>query len=169
MDILSRRFVCRAAAALAILASAATRAGDVREAVMCAEVSFSRAAERREPDTFAAFLDEEARFVSGEVLRGPEAIVAAWSGFFAADGPGIRWRPAIVEVVADGTLAISRGTYRIRGADRDGNAAETWGTFNSVWRRNAQGEWRVLFDAGGEAREPTQEDRRIIAQEPACP
>lgn len=145
-------------------------AGSERQAVVCAEVAFSKAAERRDLAAFSDLLDDDARFVTGEVLRGPEAITGAWAPFFEADGPAIRWRPAIVEVIDDGTLAVSRGPYRIRGRDADGNTRESWGTFNSVWRRTPDGSWRVLFDAGGDqGKEPSEEDRRVLEAEPACP
>ncbi|HUD96428.1 MAG TPA: DUF4440 domain-containing protein [Woeseiaceae bacterium] len=141
----------------------------LRHSVICAETGFSRAAESRNLSKFLGFLDEEARFVTGEVLRGPTEIGAAWSAFFADDGPEIRWRPAIVEVVADGTLAISRGPYRIQGRNADGEKVVSWGTFNSTWRRQSNGAWKVLFDAGGDHdREPSDDDRRVLAQEPDC-
>jgi len=152
--------------AAGLLASAAD---DARRAVECAEVSFSRAVERRDLDSFTRFLDDEARFVAGEVLRGSEEIAAAWAPYFEDDGPEIRWRPAVVEIVAGGTLALSRGPYRIRGTDPDGNATESWGTFNSVWRRQPEGAWTVLFDAGGDhGKVPTAEDRQTLEQEPDC-
>lgn len=145
-------------------------ADPARAAVICAEVSFSLAAERRDLTTFRHLLDDEARFVSDEVLRGPQAIADAWAGFFEPDGPEIRWRPAIVEVVQEGSLAISRGPYRIRGRGADGEIRESWGTFNSVWRRKPNGEWRILFDAGSNpGQTPGDDDRRVLDQEPECP
>lgn len=154
---------------LIIAATTAAPFDEVRQAVVCAEVSFSRAAERRDMGSFSGFLDEEARFVSDGVSRGPAEVTAAWAPFFEDDGPEIRWRPAIVEVVADGTLALSRGTYRVRGIDASGSATESWGTFNSVWRRQPDGEWKVLFDAGGDhGKVPTEDDRRTLARDPGC-
>lgn len=142
---------------------------DVRE-VVCAEVGFSRSVENRDLEAFLAFLDPEARFVTGGIARGPEEIGQAWAAFFAPDGPSLRWRPAIVEVVAGGTLAISRGPYRLTRVDANGTALHTWGTFNSTWRRNGRGEWRVLFDAGGDhGMTPTEQDIAVLQSEPPCP
>lgn len=144
-------------------------ADGARESVSCAEVSFSRAAESRDLESFTALIDDEAVFASGGVLRGPEAIASAWAGYFEPGGPEIRWRPAIVEVVAEGTLALSRGPYRIRGQDAAGEPTEAWGTFNSVWRRQPGGDWKVLFDAGGDhGKTPTAEERQILEAEPDC-
>ncbi len=117
-----------------------------------------------------SFLDPEVRFVTGNVSRGPEEVGQGWAGFFQPDAPKIRWRPAIVEVVANGTLAISRGPYRLTSMSDDGQAQESWGIFNSTWRLNADGEWKVLFDAGGDhGMTPTAEDIEDLNGEPDCP
>ncbi len=102
----------------------------VRQDVLCAEVGFSRSVEHRDLEAFMSFLDPEVRFVTGNVSRGPEEVGQGWAGFFKADGAKMRWRPVIVEVVANGTFAISRGPYRLTSISDDGEAKETWGTFN---------------------------------------
>jgi len=141
----------------------------VRQDVLCAETAFSQSVENRDFNAFLAFLDPEARFVTGSVSRGPEEIGQGWAAFFQPDGPLIRWRPAIVEVVADGTLAISRGPYRLTRIGQDGEPEHIWGTFNSTWRLNADGEWQVLFDAGGDqCMTPTEAEIEVLNSEPDC-
>ena len=141
----------------------------VREAVLCAEVGFSRSVENLDFEAFLNYLDPEVRFVTGNISRGPEEVGQGWASFFQPDGSKIRWRPAIVEVVANGTLAISRGPYRQTSISDDGKVNEAWGTFNSTWRLNAEGEWKVLFDAGGDhGMTPTPEEIEVLNGEPDC-
>ncbi len=142
----------------------------VRQDVVCAQVGFSRSDENRDCESFIAYLDPEARFVTGQVSRGPEEIGQAWAGFFARDGAQIRWRPAIGEVVATGTIAISRGPYRVTTIGDTGEPEHVWGTFNSTWRLSTNGEWKVLFDAGGDhGKTPTAEEIEVLNAEPECP
>jgi ketosteroid isomerase-like protein len=142
----------------------------VHNDVVCAEVRFSRSVETGDFDAFISFLDPEARFVTADVLRGPEAIGRGWASFFEPNAPRIRWRPAIVEVVADGTLAISRGPYRMTTMTDGGEPVHVWGTFNSTWRLGKDGEWRVLFDAGGDhGKTPSAADIEVLNSEPRCP
>lgn len=142
----------------------------VRQAVLCAEVGFSRSVEKRDLEAFISYLDPEVRFVTGGISRGPEEVGQGWAGFFQADGPKMRWRPAIVEVVANGSLAISRGPYRLTRLSESGETTHTWGMFNSTWRLNVHGEWQVLFDAGGDhGMTPTAEQIEILNGEPDCP
>ena len=117
-----------------------------------------------------SFLDPEVRFVTGRILRGSEEVGQGWASFFKPDASKIRWRPLIVEVVANGTLAISRGPYRETRVSEDGETKHTWGTFNSTWRLNSEGQWQVLFDAGGDhGMTPTQEEIEVLNGEPDCP
>lgn len=138
--------------------------------VRCREIGFSLAAEARDGERFVSFVDQDARFVGVNVSRGPDEIGAAWAVFFDPDGPEIKWRPQYVEVLEDGALALSRGPYRLITRDDQGKESEHWGTFNSVWRLNSDGVWRVVFDAGSDATETPDDDKRaLLDREVDCP
>ena len=51
------------------------------------------------------------------------------------------WRPEEVEVLESGKLAIRSGP--VLGPD-----GKRSGTFNSIWRLEPDGRWRVIFDKG---------------------
>jgi ketosteroid isomerase-like protein len=147
-------------AALLPVIAAADPAAEVR----CAEVRFSLSVESRDPVAFRSLIDPDARFTGNEVLRGPDAIVGAWDPFFEPEGPRITWRPWIVEVLASGDLALTRGPYRLETKAPDGRTVERWGTFNSIWRLGSDGRWRVVFDTGGPPVDtPTEESRALLS------
>ena len=152
-----------------LLLATSFASADVADEVRCREISFSQSAELRDAEAFASFIDADARFVGGAVNRGPLAVTAAWAAFFAADGPAIKWRPQFVEVLEDGTLALTRGPYRMITTDDQGAKTEHWGTFNSVWRLQKDGSWKVVFDAGGSSAEaPSDEIQALLDQEDHC-
>jgi ketosteroid isomerase-like protein len=143
---------------------------DVADEVRCREISFSKSVEHQDLEAFRAFIDTDARFVGASVSRGVDAVATAWTVFFKEDGPMIKWRPQIIEVLADGKLALSRGLYRVRSPFPNGDVVEEWGTFNSVWRLNDDGEWRVVFDAGSEAAtEPDDATKALLDADSDCP
>ncbi len=146
--------------ALVIIAGPAS--ADLIDDVRCREIAFSQAAENKDAEAFASFIDADARFVGNSVIKGPQAITEAWASFFAEDGPAIKWRPQFVEVLEDGKLALTRGPFRVVSKDEDGNESERWGTFNSVWRLQDDGGWKVVFDAGSPAAEPRADDVRAL-------
>ena len=110
-----------------------------------AERGFAATMARRDFAAFPSFISEEAIVLGNEggtqILRGRRAIADAWKPYFDGAQPPFSWEPETVEVLASGTLAISSGPVR----DPDGKQI---GTFNSIWRREADGEWRVVFDKG---------------------
>jgi ketosteroid isomerase-like protein len=145
------------------VALSVTESEDPVEAVRCAEIRFSQSVENQDLEAFADSVDPDARFVSSTVLRGREAVVESWSKAFFGSGVEILWRPSVVEVLQSGELALSRGPYRMSRKAEDGSVQESWGRFNSTWRLNADGRWRVVFDAGGDVgMTPTEEERALL-------
>ena len=133
------------------------------------EVSFSRSVETQDRERFASFIDPDARFVGNKVDRSREAIAEAWAVFFTGELPLIKWRPQFIEVLESGDLALSRGPYRIIDKNEQGEVKEAWGTYNSVWRLNADGEWLIVFDAGSFPDEtPSQEQRQLLESDAGC-
>ena len=110
--------------------------------VRAREIAFSKTMEDRDIDAFISFISPEAVFFSGnEPLRGHEAITKAWSKFFIEETAPFLWQPDLTEVLESGSLALSSGPIR--------NAfGEVVGRFNSIWRKDADGQWRVIFDKG---------------------
>ena len=142
---------------------------DPADDVRCREIGFSKSVENRDLRAFRSFIDTDARFISDQVRRGRSEISDGWSPFMEKDGPRIKWRPRFVEVLEDGKLAMTRGLYRISATNEDGSESVAFGSFNSPWRLNDDGEWRVVFDAGDPAaRPPSPEEQALLDQEDDC-
>ncbi len=115
---------------------------NLQEQVRETERAFARTMAGRDHDAFTSFLSEEAIFFAGQAaIRGREAVAEAWKPFFDGPQAPFSWEPDIVEVLDSGTLALSSGPVK----DPEGNIT---GTFNSIWRREPDGTWRVVFDKG---------------------
>jgi len=152
-----------------LLAFSSTSFADFSDDVRCREIGFSKSVENQDFTLFPSFIDTDARFVSSSVQRGRDAVAEAWSRFFGDEGPTIKWRPQIIEVLENGELALSRGPYKYTAANEEGVDVDYWGTFNSVWRLNDDGEWRVVFDAGSPATEPPDDEvKALLDQEDSC-
>ena len=142
---------------------------DLADDVRCREIGFSKSVENQDRERFASFIDPDARFVGSKVDRSPEAIAEAWAVFFTGELPSIKWRPQFIEVLESGDLALSRGPYRIIDKNEQGEVKEAWGTYNSVWRLNADGEWLIVFDAGSFPDEtPSEEQRQLLESDAGC-
>jgi len=120
---------------------ASSNAELVRE-VEATERAFAKTMADRDFERFTAFLSQEAIFFSGEeALRGKRRIAERWSRFFQAPAAPFAWEPDRVEVLDSGTLALSTGPVR--------NAhGRIFARFNSIWRQESPGVWRIVFDRG---------------------
>jgi ketosteroid isomerase-like protein len=112
------------------------------EEVREVEQAFAQTMADRDHAAFASFLSEEAVFFGGGgAIRGSAAVEAAWAPFFEGPDAPFSWEPETVEVLETGDLAFSSGPVM----DPQGNVTAI---FNSIWRREADGVWRVVFDKG---------------------
>lgn len=115
------------------------------EQVFAVERAFARTMADRDLEAFATFLSDEAVFFSGtKTLRGRQQITEAWAAYFADPAPPFSWDPDQVVVLESGTLALSTGPV----VDPSGQVV---GRFNSIWRLDAPGVWRIVFDKGSPA------------------
>jgi ketosteroid isomerase-like protein len=129
-------------AALPVLSAQQIDMAQRQQEVRARETAFARSMADRDLAAFTSFLSPEAVFVgAGATTRGPKEIAAAWKRFFDGRDAPFSWKPETVEVLASGTLALSSGPV----FDPKGQRI---GTYNSTWRRDADGVWRVIFDNG---------------------
>jgi ketosteroid isomerase-like protein len=113
-----------------------------RDQVWAAELAFAATMADRDLSRFSEFVAEEAVFFAGTTaLRGKSKVVESWAQYFAGPDAPFSWEPDQVEVLESGSLALSTGPVR----DPTGKVVAR---FNTIWRLEASGQWRVVFDKG---------------------
>ena len=130
------------AVALTIVTADAKTKSDPRREVFAAESSFAATMAARDLKAFGTYVAPEAVFFGRRgVMRGRAAVVDGWKPLFEGPMAPFSWRPDVVEVLDSGKLAHSSGPVM----DPEGKLV---GMFNSVWRLEPDGRWRVVFDKG---------------------
>ena len=79
--------------------------------------------------------------IGGGVMAGRDAIGDAMAVLESPDY-SLTWEPEFAE--ASGDLGYTYGTYTRATSDTDGNKAVETGLYLTVWRRNADGAWKVV-------------------------
>jgi ketosteroid isomerase-like protein len=130
----------------ALLALTGTMTGEtnaeLKDQVRRTEIAFAKTMADRDLNAFGSFLASETVFMSnGRVSRGAHEVTDRWKKFFEGTAAPFSWEPEQVEVVNSGALAMTSGPVR----DSSGKRI---GTFNSVWRREANGTWKIVLDNG---------------------
>ncbi|HET8645067.1 MAG TPA: nuclear transport factor 2 family protein [Vicinamibacteria bacterium] len=129
------------ALAAALAAGAVPTAADLKEEVRKTETAFARTMADRDHAAFVSFLAEETVWFGRSVLRGKDAVARAWKPYYEGRQAPFSWRPETVEVLDSGTLALTSGPVF-------DPAGKQTATFTSIWRREADGRWRIIFDKG---------------------
>jgi ketosteroid isomerase-like protein len=108
------------------------------------ERAFAGTMAKRDFAAFSSFLSDETVFFNGPTaLRGKEQVAGHWKRFFEKPDAPFSWEPEQIEVLGSGALALSSGPVR----DREGKLIAT---FTSIWRLEAPGAWRIVFDKGND-------------------
>ena len=106
------------------------------------ERAFAKTMADRDHAAFVSFLADETVFFGGAgPLRGKKAVAEAWKRFYEGLKAPFSWAPDTAEVLDSGGLAMTSGPV----LDPEGKRV---GTFNSIWRREADGQWKIVFDRG---------------------
>lgn len=138
--------------------------------ILDAERAFAQQAHQE--NTRAAFL---AHFdSSGVIFNGgqPTNAFKFWQGA-PAEGPKMLWTPSLGTQSIGHDLGFTTGPFEVR--DTLGGKVLGSGQFTSVWRRNANGQWKVIADIGTGYRNnayPAQQlatQNIVLTPDPATP
>jgi ketosteroid isomerase-like protein len=118
--------------------------------VWARELGFARSVADHDADAFAEHVHPQAVFGAKgpQRTRGREAVVEQWAGLIAGTPVELQWYPTMVTVSGDSGVAYSSGPALYRSRDAQGEEKLALGGFVSVWTREADGAWRVLYDDG---------------------
>jgi ketosteroid isomerase-like protein len=93
------------------------------------------------PDRFALSRSEYKKAVE-------EARAKAGPSYKPGPNPNIQltWSPLKVEVSDDGTLGYTWGRYEFSSKSKDGKVDSSVGIYLTIWRRQADGSWKFVYD-----------------------
>ncbi|NLX28675.1 MAG: nuclear transport factor 2 family protein [Bacteroidales bacterium] len=119
-----------------------------KEEVLTAEKAFeAMAAEKSIAEAFAWFAAEDA-----VIKRGNDSIISGREGIrnyynlANLTRAAVSWTPDRIDVSADGTMAWTYGKYVWKVIRYDGDTVVSRGIFHTVWKRQADGSWKYVWD-----------------------
>jgi ketosteroid isomerase-like protein len=125
-------------------------------AARTADLAFSAACVARDFVAFYGFIEEDAVFVNRDgAVVGRAAVGTDWVPYLTEGGPTLRWAPTEAEAAAAGDVVFTRGDWVMTPA---GAGTPVTGRYLTVWRKAADGRWRVALD-GSDTPLPEESER----------
>jgi len=95
------------------------------------------------------FADDAVVFASGgPITRDRKSLDDYYRKLF---GPGkfpLTWKPLGGEIATSGDLGFTYGTWEIKAKDKDGNSISRTGKYQTTWKKQSDGSWKIVADIG---------------------
>ncbi|NIO39621.1 MAG: DUF4440 domain-containing protein [Burkholderiales bacterium] len=106
------------------------------------------ASEGTDVELIASFWSDDATIHPNEapVVQGKEAIIEFVRTSFDIPGFHITWQPQEVVVAGSGDFGTTTGTNEFTVPGPDGETSTIHGHYVTVWRKNADGDWKCVID-----------------------
>ena len=117
-----------------------------RVALMEADSAWSKSVD--DIESFSSFFAEGAYFLPTDMplAVGHDEIRATATSILSNPDLTLTWKATKAEVSKSADLGYTIGAYLLTETDAAGNQSRTVGKYVTVWRKQADGEWRVVAD-----------------------
>jgi ketosteroid isomerase-like protein len=107
---------------------------------------------------FLSFIADDAAFfpANAPIVTGKEAVGASWAEVLNTPGISLRWQPIRAELAASGELGYTYGHYQLTQTASDGKSVTRHGKYVTIWKKQADGVWRVAVDIGNGSPAPIE-------------
>lgn len=123
------------------------KAADV---LMDADRAFDRDTAARGLDGWMSWFADDARIEGAkDVITGRPALREVYAKLFARRDFRIHWWPLHAEISDDGTLGYTFGRATLSWRDEKGDPQTQESRYCTLWRKQKDGSYKVVFDIGG--------------------
>ena len=70
------------------------------------------------------------------------------------EGTMLTWTPIHAEMSASGDLGYTYGNYIYTAKNKDGKLIANYGKYTSIWKKQKDGQWKVVVDMGNSSPDP---------------
>jgi ketosteroid isomerase-like protein len=71
-----------------------------------------------------------------------------------SEGTSLTWTPVKAEMASSGDLGYTYGNYVYTAKNKDGQLAASYGKYTSIWKKQKDGQWKVVVDMGNSGPDP---------------
>jgi ketosteroid isomerase-like protein len=112
------------------------------------------AAEKGSAGYMSYYADDAVEVPNGHAIIPGKTNIAATMGFLDDKNNRLIWTPVGADISASGDLGYTYGTYEFHSRDKDGKPTVDYGNYTSIWKKQADGSWKVVLDMGNSSPAP---------------
>jgi ketosteroid isomerase-like protein len=113
------------------------------------EADFMKAAaEQGSKGYLSYYADNAVELPDGVFMIEGKENIAKTMGFLDNPNNHLTWTPVGADMAGSRDLGYTYGTYEFRSKDKDGKSVVQRGKYTSIWKKQADGKWKVVLDMG---------------------
>jgi ketosteroid isomerase-like protein len=112
------------------------------------------AADKGSQGYMSYYADNSVEVPNGAALVEGKANIAKGMGFLDDKNNQLTWTPVGADISISGDLGYTYGNYEFHSKDKDGKATIEYGKYTSIWKKQADGSWKVVLDMGNASPAP---------------
>jgi len=116
--------------------------------IMKADRDFNAATQQRRLDGWMEFMADDVVSDRKPPLVGKEAMRAAMMKQWSNPDFHLAWEPTKGEMFPDGSMGYTTGRWTRTSKDDSGKTVELHGNYLTVWKKQADGSYKVAWDGG---------------------
>ncbi|MGB7433937.1 MAG: DUF4440 domain-containing protein [Candidatus Acidiferrum sp.] len=122
--------------------------GKASDALLAADAAWMKVYVAKDLHKSVAFFDHEGSMLppNAPIATGKDALTKLIGSAFAFPDYKLAWHANKVGVARSGELGYTSGTYDFSFKDASGKTIADKGKYLTVWKKEADGSWKVLFD-----------------------
>ncbi len=150
-SVLQRLESYRLAAAVLIflvVASAGSLAQSGEEALMQADRDFNKATSERRVEGWMQFMADDVVLLRGKPVIGKDAAREITKQRFDDPSSSLTWEPQRAQMFKSGKFGYTSGRWTYHGKNDKGEKITLEGDYLTVWLKQPDGSWKVIYDGG---------------------
>jgi ketosteroid isomerase-like protein len=112
------------------------------------------AADKGSQGYMSYYADNSVEVPNGGPLIVGKVNIAKGMGFLNDKNNQLLWTPVGADISNSGDLGYTYGNYEFHSKDKDGKATIEYGKYTSIWKKQADGSWKVVLDMGNASPAP---------------
>ena len=142
------KFHLLVAMSVSVFLLAAGLAQAPEEALLQADRDFNKATVEKGLEGWMQFMADDVILLRGKPVFGKEAVRTTIKTDWDDPGYSLTWEPKRAELFKSGKMGNTSGRWTYKGRNDKGEKLTLHGDYLTVWQKQSDGSWKVIYDAG---------------------